>query len=214
MNYLELLHKLEDYYTNLLIVQYNGKPKATAHIKMLVNLIWVNMIFFQVRDAFDWETAGQAQLDIIGKWIGIDKFYKGQLFDFHAWFSLTDYDTSPDNLQGGFSTFETFDTVSGGVLDYEEILPTQNKMPTKTFRQLIGLKIIYNSISFTCKAIDEAIWDYFNGQVYTTWIPASHKLIYTYPSSLNEIFEVAYDKGILPCPPTVSIQLQEIIENE
>ena len=86
-------------------------------------------------------------------------------------------------------------------------------MPLEQFRTMIGLKIIKNSIEHTCKSIDDAIWDYFNGQVYTIWDSINRKLIYYYPSELNVVMEVALDKNVLPCPPTVSIQLQEIIQN-
>lgn len=211
MNYLALLKQLEDYYANLLIVQYNGKPKATATIKMLVRLIWANMILLQIRDVFDWKTAIGKQLDIIGEWVGINRFYKGQLFDLRPWFAYIDWNSEPDNLQGGFSTFENFETLEGGFLDYENILPTQNRLPDEQFKILIGLKIIKNSISCTCKNIDDAVWDYFEGQVYTTW--AAMEVTYHYPHSLNVIMEVALDKNVLFAPTGVRIKLKEIIEN-
>ena len=118
MDYLKILSQMEDYYANLLIIQYHGKPKAQATIKLLVKLLWVNMVLLQIRDAFDWQSALSAQLDIIGKWVGVDKFYNGQFFYFHPWFSFVDWDSEPDNLQGGFSTFQTFDEGGGGFLTY------------------------------------------------------------------------------------------------
>ena len=48
MDYLLLLEQLEEYYSNLLIVQYNGKPKAQAHIKFLVNLIFANVLLLMI----------------------------------------------------------------------------------------------------------------------------------------------------------------------
>ena len=47
-NYLEIQNTLLDYYSNLLIVQYNGKPKATAFIKLLTKMILANMIIMQI----------------------------------------------------------------------------------------------------------------------------------------------------------------------
>lgn len=212
MEYLKLLKELEDYYANLLIVQYNGKPKAVTTIKLFVRLLFVNMILLQIREAFDWKTAIGKQLDIIGEWVGTNRFYDGQLFDFHPWFALIDWESEPDNLQGGFSTFENFDEVEGGILDYQTILPTQNKMNDQAFRIMIGLKIIKNSISATCKNIDDAIWDYFDGKVYTIWTP--DKLTYYYPSELAEVLQVAKAKNVLPCPTGVRIELKEMIDNE
>ena len=212
MDYIKILEDLKKYYSNLLIIQYNGKRKATLTIKLIVDLLCVNMLLLQIRDGFDWETALDAQLEIIGKWVGLDRFYNGQFFYFHPWFSLVGWSTEPDNLQGGFSTFQTFDEGGGGFLTYEDIQPTQNRLSTDAFRIMIGLKIIKNSISATCKNIDEAIWNYFNGRVYTVWQP--DEVIYYYPSDLSEVMQVANYKKVLPCPTGVRIVLREIIDND
>ena len=210
MNYVETLNNLLDYYANLLIVQYNGKPKATATIKLVADLLWARMILFQIRDAFDWRTAVGAQLDIIGEWVGVTRFYNGQLYSFHPWFSFVGWNSNPDNLQGGFSTFSTFDNGNGGFLTYSDILPTQNRLNDEGYRIMIGLKIIKNSIQATCKNIDNAIWDYFNGAVYTVW--GDNTLTYYYKEPLAEIIEVALAKNVLPCPTGIEIDLKEIIE--
>ncbi len=211
MNYAQILQSLENYYANLLIIQYNGKPRASATIKLFVRLLYVNVILLQIRDAFDWKKAVGTQLDIIGEWVGVNRFYSGQLFDFHPWFALIDWNEEPDNLQGGFSTFDTFEETEGGFLDYQEILPTQNKLNDTAFRIMIGLKIIKNSINATCKNIDDAIWDYFEGKVYTAWQP--DELTYYYSSELSEVMQVALSKNVLPCPTGIKIELKEIINN-
>lgn len=211
MDYLLLLNQLKDYYSNLLIVQYNGKPKAKATIEAFVDLIFAQMAIFQVRDAFNIENAIGAQLDVIGEWVGINRFYEGQLFDFHPWFSLIDWnDPNPDSLQGGFSTFETFNELEGGFLDYQNINPTQNKLPDETFRTLIKLKIIKNNINHTAKSIDDAIYEVFGGNVYTVWDLEARELIFYYASEYNNILEVARRKNLLPYPPAISIRLEEI----
>lgn len=212
MNYAEILLDFEKYYANLLIVQYNGKPKAMATIRLMVDLLWCNMALLQIRDGFDWKTAVGKQLDIIGAWVGVDRFYNGQLFDFRPWFALIDWDKEPDNLQGGFSTFETFDSLEGGFLGYDVVLPTKNKMVDSAFKMMIGLKIIKNNLNMTAKNIDNAIWDYFNGEVYTVW--EAHTLIYYYAPTLTEVMQVALNKGVLPVPTGCQIELREIITND
>lgn len=211
MDYLNTLEQLKKYYANLLIVQYNGKPKAAATIKLMADLLWVNMTLLQIRDSFDWETALDAQLEIIGKWVGVNRFYNGQFFYFHPWLSLVGWNQEPDNLQGGFSTFQTFDEGGGGFLTYQDIMPTQNRLATDGFRMMIGLKIIKNNISATCRNIDEAVWNYFGGKVYTTWKP--DELTYHYSAELSEVMQVANYKNVLPCPTGVRIILREIIED-
>lgn len=212
MDYIALLEQLKEYYSNLLIIQYNGKIKARATIKTMVNLLYVNMVLLQIRDGFDWETALDAQLVLIGKWVGLDRFYDGQFFAFRPWFSLPAWRDEPDNLQGGFSTYQDFNEELGGFLTYADLGPTQNRLSTDAFRVMIGLKIIKNNISSTCRNIDEAIWDYFKGQVYTTWAP--DEVTYHFPSELSEVIQVANYKNILPCPTGCRIVLREIIKNE
>lgn len=210
MNYLTLLNEMLDYYANLLIIQYHDKPKAIATVKLFVNLVWVNMIILQIRDAFDWRTAIGKQLDIIGEWLGIDRFYNGQLIFLRPWFALIDWDSNPDNLQGGFSTFDNFETLEGGILDYDELKPSENQFSDDSFRLMIGLKIIKNSINYTAKEIDDAIWEYFNGDVYTVW--SGKKLTYWYKSDLSIVMQVAAIKNVLPRPSGVRIELKEISE--
>lgn len=208
MNYQAVLTSIINYYVNLLIIQYHDKPKARATIALFINLIWANMIIFQIRDGFDWKTAVGVQLDIIGAWLGINRFFNGQLFDYEVWFSLVDWDSTPDLLQGGFSTFDNFETLHGGFLDYEQISPSKNSLNDEDFRLLIGLKIIKNSINHTAKNIDDAITNYFNGEVYTTW--NGDTLIYHYPANLTGVMQIAAYKNVLLVPTDMRLQLQEI----
>lgn len=210
MDYSAITTELINYYSNLLIIQYHNKPKAAATIKMIAALLLVSMLPLQIRDGFDWQTAVGPQLDIVGKWVGVSRFYNGQFFYFHPWFSLVDWNSTPDNLQGGFSNFDNFEELEGGFLTYDDILPTQNRMGDSNYATMIGLKIIKNSITATAKNIDDAVWEYFNGEVYTVWEP--HTLVYYYQSDLREVLQVAYEKEVLPVPTGVSIELREIIE--
>lgn len=65
------------YYADLLIIQYNGKPKATATVKTMVEIILQNGILLDVLNAFNPETCTGKQQDILGKWIGVDRYYLG-----------------------------------------------------------------------------------------------------------------------------------------
>ena len=212
MDYEATLKSLLDYYANLLIIQYNGKSKASATIKMVANLILANLVILQIRDGFDWRTAVGKQLDIIGKWVGVTRDYKGSLYWGQTFLSypnsnqLVPIDTT-DNLQHGYSDYETFDD-DGQVLTYQSLGFVEQSLSDNDYRTIIGLKIIKNSINHTAKNIDDAIWEYFNGQVYTTWQP--HQIIYNYPASLTTIIEVCNYKNVLPAPTGVSIVLREI----
>lgn len=213
MDYLTLLGQLKDYYSNLLIVQYNGKPKAQAHIKFLVDLVFANVLLLQIQDAFDWRTAVGVQLDIIGKWVGVSRNYNGSLLWGNTYLSypksndLVPMDET-DALQHGYSDYSTFETDTGNVLTYKNLGYVEQQLSDDDYRTVIGLKIIKNNINHTAKNIDDAIWEYFNEQVYTTW--DDFEITYHYPASLTTIIEVCNYKNVLPAPTGVSIVLREI----
>lgn len=213
MDYTATLNDLLNYYSNLLIVQYNGKPKAKATIELIANLILANLVIFQLRDGFDWKTAVGKQLDIIGKWVGVSRNYNGNLYwgntflSYPASSQLVPSDLT-DSLQHGYSDYDTFETDTGGVLTYENLSYVEQYLSDDQYRIVIGLKIIKNSINHTCKNIDDAIWNYFNGEVYTTWTP--HKVTYHYPADLATVIEVCNYKNVLPAPTGVAIDLSLI----
>lgn len=65
--------ELKQYYADLLILQYKGKPKASAHIKHLVSMVIADQLPKSVESAFDLDNAIGAQLDVIGKYAGVRK---------------------------------------------------------------------------------------------------------------------------------------------
>jgi hypothetical protein len=62
------------YLSNLLIIQYNSKPRASATIQSIAKMFPDDLIL-SVRDGFDLETATGKQLDILAKYIGADRGY-------------------------------------------------------------------------------------------------------------------------------------------
>lgn len=77
---------LIDYYVDLLIIQYRGKPKARATIDALVKMVIADQIYTTVQNAFSIENAIGVQLDTIGKYAGA----KRTGFDFTGPITLTD----------------------------------------------------------------------------------------------------------------------------
>lgn len=205
------IQELKDYYSNTLIVQYYDKPKAKQTIEMLVYLVFSEMLLFQVQNAFNWKTAVGKQLDVIGQWVGVSRTFNINLLT-EPKLAYPQYDRlDPDTtsaLQGGYSDYESFDTLQGGQLRYSDIQTTTNNLNDDNYRIIIGLKIIFNSINHTAKAIDDAIWEYFNHEVYTVW--TDNTLTYYYPSNLAQVMLFADYKGVLPAPTGVTVQLTEI----
>ena len=74
------MEQLTKYYTNLLIKQYNNKPKAKASIELLIKnslLLYVN-ILNKFIESFNINTALGKQLDIIGSIAGINRIYDNE----------------------------------------------------------------------------------------------------------------------------------------
>lgn len=167
MNYTETLKTLQDYYSNLLIVQYHGKPKADATIRQLTQLIYSTMILMQIQNAFDWETATGKQLDIIGQWVGISRSYNVNIIT-QPKLAYLEYKNLYPNVissavQGGYSDYTTFSDNDGGFLRYNDLQSITNQLDDNNYRVVIGLKIIYNNIHHTSGEVDNAIWNYFGG---------------------------------------------------
>ena len=218
MNYNEILNDLKQYYSNTLIVQYHGGPKATATIKLLVELLFQNVLLLQIRDAFDWRTAIGTQLDIIGQWVGVSRVYNSNplvgnklAYPQYSRITANSYIGNYDAQQGGYSDYTTFDdvTLPGGMLTYNDMVSVDNSLSDNEYRIVIGLKIIYNNIQSTIGEIDNAIWKYFGGQTYySNEAVAINTVLYTdrdltqkfgtvstYTTSPNNIITVVDDEG-------------------
>lgn len=68
------MSQTDEYYSNLLILQYHSKPRAKATIEAVVSLLPDDLIQ-EVTNGFDIETAVGKQLDMLGEYIGVDRFY-------------------------------------------------------------------------------------------------------------------------------------------
>lgn len=69
--------QLAQYYANLLILQYRGKPKAYATIRALALAGIMNQLPLAIQEAYDPDTAVGVQLDVIGKYVGVARMGYG-----------------------------------------------------------------------------------------------------------------------------------------
>ena len=96
---------LKNYYSNLLIMQYNQKPKAIATIQALSGAAIASDIEGQVKAAFDLDTAIGKQLDILGNLVGVSRVLPVAL-PTPDYFSTVDSDAVSTALKG-FSSSDT-----------------------------------------------------------------------------------------------------------
>ena len=68
------LEDLTAYYQNLLIKQYYQKTKANSTIGALSLSMLSDLVFYEVRDAFNVDDAIGVQLDVLGKYVGANRY--------------------------------------------------------------------------------------------------------------------------------------------
>lgn len=196
-----------NYYSSLLIIQYTGKPKATATIQLLVTELIANGILFDIRDGYDINTAVGAQLDILGKYIGVNRNFQAN--DLTNMFSLETYTESDPTAEDrwGFVTYTTFaTTLENGVLNYQSVLTSDFQLNDDDYRTLLKLKIIQNYSNGSHEQIDNAIFEFF-GNTITVAQTATMQMTYTVPFNLSAILNAAITLGILPKPIGVKLIL-------
>ena len=215
MDYSLILDDIKQYFQNLIILQYRSSKQNRALIASLVELVFANNLLLQIRDnCLNVETSVGKQLDLLGAWVGIDRYYDAIDLWEKNHVALVNYtNISSDTYeqwQGGFSTYTNFEDNDGGFLMWKEWRDTRtqvNQIGDDYFRQLIRLKIIKNSIPFTNKNIDDAIWKWSNGDVYTTW--GVMEVTYHYPAEMHNLFQLAIYKNVLLAPTGCAILTEE-----
>lgn len=206
-----LIDELIEYYTNLLIIQYNNKPKARATIEAVAAELLANAIYFDVEEGYNIETAVGVQLDTLGKYADIDRFYTGQEFENTFSFIIYDEVDAPPADRVGFADYTDFETKVGNWLNYNKLLSNDLSLNDDDFRILLKLRIIQNNNNHSHQAIDAAIFQFFG----TNLIPDSDgNMVMDYFVEDNNvaILDAAKQKDVLPRP--AGVKLRYFIEKE
>jgi len=190
--------ELIDYYTNLLIIQYNQKPKARAMIAAFSKQLLANGVFFDVRDGYNIDTAVGKQLDVLGKYIGLDRFYNQD--DLDGFFAFSYYEEDPiDPLKIGFSEYADYDTWEGKMLTYDDVITKQGRLIDDDYRFLLKLKIILNNSNFSHKEIDDSLFKFF-GQDLVADSVGDMVMDFFVTENKSTIIKAAIAKSLLPIP--------------
>lgn len=207
----EDIQSIIDYYANLLIIQYHDRPKAKATIELIVRELISDGILLDIRDAYSVETAVGVQLDVIGKYVGLNRFYKGQ--NLSGFLSFINYDEvdAPPVLRVGFSDYTDFDTKVGRFLTYFDVLSSDLVLNDDDFRFLIKMRIIQNHSDHSHKSIDDSIFAFFGDEVRAD-SEGNMVMYYFVPFTLSELIKVAIQKEVLPRP--MGVRLNYIIPEQ
>lgn len=196
--------ELLNYYINLIIIQYYDKPKMRDTISLLVEQALADNVTFDVRDGFDIDTAVGQQLDWIGKYVGIARFYQGQNFEGVLFSFVTYLNDTPTAEQTGFSTFADFETKEGSWIQYSDVVSGSLSLSDDDYRVILKLKILQNNINHSHKAIDDGLFEFFGTDIRAE-STGDMQMLYFVPASLTAIMQVAIDKDVLPRPMGVGI---------
>jgi len=196
-----------DYYVNLLIIQYHDLPNAKAQVDLFIEELIANGVMFDVRDGYDIDSAIGLQLDILGKYVGTDRFYYST--DLSAdFFGFAD----ADDIAGVSANIIGFDDADapdkeGEFLNSEKVISTLFELNDDSFRTLLKLKIIQNSVNHSFQSIADSIFDIFGSNVIFT---DNYDMTITYliDDSLENSFLInaILQKGCFPKPAGVALQ--------
>ena len=196
MTYDELLK----YYSGLLIIQYRAKTKAIATIKLLVNSVYSDDLPREIQTCFDLDTAVGAQLDIIGRIVGVPRNIFG-LNLVHTFFSFTDYSSGASIGFGDYS-----DSPYSEDLFYQYNLNAVYTLSDYELSTLIKLKIIANCKYTSLKDIKEALYANFAGDIDITDTGVM-TATYTAKAIYTNAMTSAQFLGILPKPMGVALTI-------
>lgn len=168
-----------------------------------INSATGNLLINDIGDAFNLDSSVGVQQDTLAKYITINRYFGGQIFD--GYFGVCKYNSDPVGDVKGLCTYSTSESYSGKTLSYSDVLAStmQNLLDDNNFRILMKLKAVLNNCNGSMKEIDEAIYSVFGSAVYATF--NEKEINYTIPRNLSQLATVAITKEILPRPAGSSI---------
>lgn len=186
------------YYVNKLITQYRLKPKAMATIAILVKQAIADDMALLLANAFTVDTAVGPQLDIIGKYVGVNRNIGDPASKPYFGFKL---------YAGGGNT-NGFTSYAGGVntsavwYRYAYAGTQNTNLSDAQYRFIIKLKIILNSMDGTYYSIVNFLLRFFPGQIS---LVDNKDMTVTYSVQNTVQLSTALLKAYLPKPMGVGI---------
>lgn len=192
------------YYKDLMLYQHQVQPKATATIALLVRQAICDLLPLAVQNAFDIETAEGAQLDILGKYIGLSRKVAVELDRPYYRYALSEsYDPMAPVI--GFIDSASSEINAGSVW-YKTTYAGESfyTMTDYQYRTMLKLKIVLNNSDNTLKSIDDTLFSFF-GTDLVLWDMKDMTLSYAVNPAAQSAITLAYQLGLIPKPQGVGI---------
>lgn len=148
---------IENYYADLLILQYRNRPKARATIKLGVDLYLADGLVFDLQNVLDIDKAQGKQLDLIGKILGCNRNIFGFTINkkFFTFEKTGAYGYSDKNaLSEGL--WKNFNNSTGSAY----------ALTDEDYRLLLKFKALYNLRRGSWAELDELYYRAFGTDVY------------------------------------------------
>lgn len=151
------IEDVQEYYANLLILQYRNKPKARETIKAMAELYLGDGLIFDLQNILDIDQAIGAQLDIIGKILGQPREIAGFVFDTN-FFSF-------ENATTPYGYSDKNHLSDGYFKRYSNSLGSSYSLEDADYRRLLKFKAVYNLRRGSWKDLDEAYFTFFGDEI-------------------------------------------------
>ena len=156
MAYETELANVEDYYANLLILQYRNKLKARQTVKIGADIYLGDGLIFELNDVLNIDTAEGKQLDLIGQILGCNRNVNGLTPD-AKWFTFE---------KTGAYGYSDKDALSEGYWkNYYNSTGSAYALSDSDYRQLLKFKAALNVMPSTMHAMDEVLYKIFGNTV-------------------------------------------------
>ena len=223
--------ELINYYVDCLIIQYHGKPNASAEMSVWLRVALAEQIVQKVIDAFnlnlnislldfdlypiddqgtyvEWGTAAITasgdQLDIIGKYVGVSRTINGLDLS-KQYFQLVPYDDiNPDDFVG-LAEYAGADPTAY-FMRYKDTINSMS-INDEDFRLLILLKIQLNKYDGTLQGADIICQSFF-GQAVELIDGQDMTITYTFDQDfITDFIRIVVFMKMLPKPAGVQMTI-------
>lgn len=156
------ISQILDYYADRLIAQYREQPNARATIQIFGKQIVADDVASALALAFSIDTAVGAQLDILGKYIGVNRNVGDTIPDENTYFGFADYvGTSNENGMADYT--DAFANPGCLFYLYQYAAGVPSALTDEQYRLILKLQIVANSSDGTLYSLQNALATFLSG---------------------------------------------------
>ncbi|MBO5928367.1 MAG: DUF2612 domain-containing protein [Clostridia bacterium] len=202
MAYEAEVSNVEEYYANLLILQYRNKPKARATVKLGADIYLGDGLVFELNDILNIDIAVGKQLDLIGQILGCNRNIYGLSID-TPFFSFEKEDAY------GYSDKNTLS--EGYWKSYFNSTGSAYALPDDDYRYLLKFKAAYNLKRGSWGELND-MYDTFFGNELNMVNNKDLSVTFQYSPNLSLALKVAKFLNYIIPPMGIKYEFEEIEE--